>query len=152
MAFYRNPKRRGWSRDTLEPMLVSAHDKLTRPTLTNNESIEEERSNKEQAILQLEYRPNDIPTRKLRETWDECCLELLSKPTNKGGLRIKNTTIAYSRPRNIREMTQKAKLQQRLGKEVSTHFLEGSAYSHVGPFVLNLCNTLVKMCYAAVGV
>ena len=84
IAFYRNLKCIGWNKDKLEPMFVSAHDKLARPKLTNNESIEEEISNKEQLILHLEYHPNDIPKRKLRETWNECCRDLLSKPTNKG--------------------------------------------------------------------
>ena len=55
-------------------------------------------------------------------------MDLLSKPTNKGGLGTKN-----NRPRNIRETTQKAKLSQYPGKEVST-FFKGSAYSHAGPF------------------
>ena len=81
MTFYRHLKRREWIRD--KPV-VSAHDKLTCSKLTNNKSIEEEISNKEQLILHLEYHPNDIPKRKLRETWNECCRDLLSKPTNKG--------------------------------------------------------------------
>ena len=101
MAFYRNLKRRGWRRVKLEPMFVSAHDKLARPKTTNNESTEEEKSNKEQVILHLEYHPNDVPKRKLREIWDECCMDLLSKPTSKGGVGIKKTIIAYSRPKNI---------------------------------------------------
>ena len=157
MTFYRNLKRRGWSRDRLEPMFVSAHDKLTRPKLAIIESTEEEVSNKEQVILHLEYHPNDVPRQKLREIWDECCMDLLAKPTNKGGLGLKKTIIAYSRPRNIREMTQKAKLHQHPGKEVST-FFEGSAYSFAGPFFLNSHNfldshnTLVTMCYIVVGV
>ena len=89
MVFYRNLKRRGWSRDKLKPMFVSAHDKLTHPKLTNNESTEEEISNKEQVIIHLEYHPNDVPKQKLREIWDGCCMDLLSKPTNKGGVGIK---------------------------------------------------------------
>ena len=60
-------------------------------------------------------------------------MDLLSKPTSKGGLGIKKSIIAYSRPQNIREMTQKAKLHQHSEKKVST-FFEGSACSRVGPF------------------
>ena len=140
MAFYNNLKCRGWSRDKLEPMFVSAHNKLTCPKPTNNESTEKEMlSNKEQIILHLEYHPNDVPERKLREIWDDCCMDLLSKPTSKSGLGIKKTIIAYSRPQNIREMTQKAKLYQHSGKEVSI-FLRGQhKYSHAAPF-LTLCN------------
>ena len=78
-------------------------------------------------------------------------MDLLSKSSSKGVLGIKKTIIAYSRPRNIRGITQKAKLDQHPGKEVST-FFEGSTYSHVGPFFFNLCNTLVTMRYAVVGV
>ena len=50
LTFYKNLKRRGWSRDKLEPMFISAHDKLIRPKLANNKSTEEEISNKEQII------------------------------------------------------------------------------------------------------
>ena len=60
-------------------------------------------------------------------------MDLLSKPISKDGLGIKKTIITYSRPENIRELTQKAKLHQRPGKEVSI-FFEGSIYSHVAPF------------------
>ena len=96
IVFYKNLKRRGWSRDKLEPMFVSAHNKLTCPKLPNNESTEKEMiSNKERVILHLEYHPNDVAKQKLREIWDDCCMDLLSKPTSKSGLGIKKTIIAY---------------------------------------------------------
>ena len=85
VTFYKNLKRRGWSRGKLEPIFISVHDKLTRPQLANNESTEEEISTKEQIILHLEYHLNDVCTcfkQKLRELCDECCMDLLSK-TNK---------------------------------------------------------------------
>ena len=114
----------------MEPIFISARDKFTCPQLANNESTEEEISNKEQIILHLEYHLNDVPV--LRKSLENyvmnvawiCC----QKPTNKGGLGIKKTIIAYYTQyvdyglRNIRETTQKAKLHQHPGKEVSTLF------------------------------
>ena len=76
----------------------------------------------------MKYHPNDVPKLNLREIWDECCMDLLSKPTNKGGLGIKKTIIAYSTPWNSREMTQKAKLHQHPGKEVSTFLRDQHKY------------------------
>ena len=64
----KNLKRRRYSRNKLEPMFVSAHNKFTCPKPTNNESTEKEMiSNKEQIILHLENHPNDVPKQKLRE-------------------------------------------------------------------------------------
>ena len=40
VAFYKNLKCRGWSRDKLDPVFISAHNKLTCPKPTNNESKE----------------------------------------------------------------------------------------------------------------
>ena len=127
MEFYKRLKLRGWSRKQLEPMFITAHKKLISP-IREEVSEKEDFTNREQIILHLEYHPNDFPRRKLREIWSDTCEDLLSKSTGDGGLGIKNTIIAYSRPRNIREMTQKSKLHQHPGKEVST-FFKGSTFS-----------------------
>ena len=66
----------------MEPMFINAHDKLTRPKYANNESTKEKIGNKEEIILHLEYHPNDVPKQKLREIWDDCCMNILSKSTN----------------------------------------------------------------------
>merc|ERR1711862_404654 len=123
MLYYRRLRRRGWDRKTLEPIFVEAHKKIESQQ-EDSEPAEkvEEISNKEHVILHLEYHPNDIPRKKIRDLWDNHCVELLSKSVADGGLGIKKMTIAYSRPRNLRDLTQRAKLHQHPGKEVSTFF------------------------------
>ena len=76
----------------------------------------------EQILLHLEYHPDDIPREKVRQLFSEMCKPLFSRDTDDGGLGIKRTIIAYSRPRNLKDLLQKATLYQRRGKEVSTYF------------------------------
>ena len=73
-------------------------------------------------ILHMEYHPNEIPRKKIRELWNKNCGELLSKTVAEGGLGIEKTIIAYSRPKNLKDVLQSAKLYQHPGKEVSTYF------------------------------
>ena len=73
-------------------------------------------------ILHIEYHPNEIPRKKIRELWNKNCGELLSKTVAEGGLGIEKTIIAYSRPKNLKDVLQSAKLYQHPGKEVSTYF------------------------------
>ena len=73
-------------------------------------------------ILHIEYHPNEIPRKKIRELWNKNCVELLSKTVAEGGLGIEKTIIAYSRPKNLKDVLQSAKLYQHPGKEVSTFF------------------------------
>ena len=121
MKFYRNMKARGWDRKLLEPMFITAYNKAkAQPEHQSNANLEEVKP-KERMILHLEYHPNDIPRKLIRRTWDKYCREYLSKPISDGGLGIKETIIAYSRPRNLKDVLQNAKLQQLPGKEVSTY-------------------------------
>ena len=76
----------------------------------------------EQIVLHLEYHPNDIPRKRVRQLFAETCEPLLSRDINNGGLGIKRTIIAYSRPRNLKDLLQSAKLYEKKGKEVSTYF------------------------------
>ena len=102
-------------------MFTTAYNKAKAQPEHYSSTILEEVRPKELMILHLEYHPNDIPHNMIRRTWDKCCGKYLSKPMSDGGLGIKKTIIAYSRPRNLRDMLQKAKLQQIPGKEVSTY-------------------------------
>ena len=89
-----------------------------------------------QIVLHLEYHSYDVPRRKVRQLL-ETCEPLFSRDTDDKGLGIKRTIIAYSRPRNRRDLLQKAKLYQKRGKEeVSTDFQElGQCYRTLAPFL-----------------
>ena len=75
-------------------------------------------------FLHFEYHKNDIPKSRVRAIYDKHCKELLSTR-----LGIKQLTIAYSRPENIKDTITKAKLHQAPGHEASKYY-SGSKHHH----------------------
>ena len=119
MLFYNRLKDRGWPRATLEPIFVAAHEKI-RSQFRSSKRLDpkpEQNSAEPQIILHLEYHPDDIPRKRVRELYERHCGELLRRI-----LRVKRAIVAYSRPLNLRDLLQSAKLHQTKGKEVSTFF------------------------------
>ena len=47
-------------------------------------------------------------------------MEFLEKDTNEGGLGIKRVIFAYSRPRNLKDLLQRAKLHENKEYKAST--------------------------------
>ena len=122
MKFYQRVKGRGWDAETLKAMFVEAHEKTRiRPEARSREK-EDKVDNKHRMILHLEYHPDDIPRKLLRNAWSKHCGEFLSQKPADGGIGLKETIIAYSRPRNLKDMLMKAKLQEHAGYEVSSNF------------------------------
>jgi len=112
---------RGWDRSTMKDWIISADEKIQQeqneqPTSASTES-EEPVSNKERVFLHFEYHKNDIPKSRVRAIYDKNCKELLSTR-----LGIKQLTIAYSRPKNIKDTITKAKLHQAPGHEASKYY------------------------------
>ena len=120
MKYYNHLKDRGWTRQQLEPIFISAHDKIINPDKTNTKKANE-MSNREIAILHMEYNKFDIPRWEIREIWNETC-SLLEQDVSDGGLGIKRMICAYSRPKNLRDLLQSAKLRELEGHEASTYF------------------------------
>ena len=61
-------------------------------------------------ILHIEFHPDDIPRKIVRDLWSEHCGEHLSKNIEDDELGIKQTILAYSRPNMLRDLLQKAKI------------------------------------------
>jgi hypothetical protein len=119
MSFYKRLKDRGWDRRTLETAFVSAHMKITSPP-AKEKKTKDEISNRETVILHFEYNRHDIQRKKVREIWNETC-GLLEKSISEGGLDIKRVICAYSRPRNLRDLLQRAQLHQNPDHKASTY-------------------------------
>ena len=64
----------------------------------------------------MEYHTNDIPKTQVRALYDHYCKSTFE------GLGIKQFTVAYSRPPNIKDSVTKAKLHQAPGKEASKYY------------------------------
>ena len=121
MKFYTRLRERGWDRKTLEPIFIAAHNKFESQS-EKIKSTQKDEPFKNLMILHVEYHPNEIPRKKICKLWQKHCGDLLSKKVSEGGLGIEKTIIAYSRPKNLKDVLQSAKLHQHPGKEVSTVF------------------------------
>ena len=112
----------------IKQWVLSADDKIQQESqqkrLLQSQSIEptyipteEPTTNKERVFLHFEYHKNDIPKNKVRAIYESTCNEILSSK-----LGIKQLTIAYSRPKNIKDTITKAKLHQAQGREASKYY------------------------------
>ena len=112
---------RGWDRTTMKHWIISADIKIQQETLQQTQpthvTTEEPLTNKERVFLHFEYHKNDIPKNKVRAIYETTCKDLLSSR-----LGIKQLTIAYSRPKNIKDTITKAKLHQAPGREASKYY------------------------------
>ena len=122
MLFYKRLRARGWDRATIEPIFITAYNKISHqpeepPTLKKQRT--ESPSFRDLMIIHLEYHPDDIPRKKIREIYSQHCAEKFESI-----LGIQRTIVAYSNPPNLRDLLQSAKLFEQKGSEVST-FLGG---------------------------
>ena len=67
--------------------------------------------------IHWEYHPNDIPRRLIRRLYNKHLAEILMD-----NLGYNQLTVAYSRPKNLRELLTKAKLYEVPGLEASTYY------------------------------
>ena len=123
MLLYKRLKDRGWDRKTLEPMFIWAHEEIVSPRKKRKKE-EEPVSNRSIVLVHSEYNKFDIQRKKVREIWNDT-MELLEKDISEGGLGIKRVIFAYSRPRNLKDLLQRAKLYQNKDHKASSYFLGG---------------------------
>ena len=92
-------------------MNVWLHNKITSP----RKKIQEEPiSDREIVIVHSEYNRHNTERENIREIWNET-MGLLEKDSNKGGLGIKQVILAHARPRNLKDLLQRAKLYEKKG-------------------------------------
>ena len=109
----------------MKDYILTADAKLTERLTTKpptclpsqNSTTESELTNHERLFLHWEYHPNDIPRKNVRSIYNNICKELFEDV-----LDIKQTTIAYSRPKNLKDVLTKAKLHQAPGREASKFY------------------------------
>ena len=65
--------------------------------------------------MHIEYGRNDLPRNVVRAIFDLTCKEMCEK------IGMCDFTIAYSRPKNIKDLVTKAKLHMAPGKEASKY-------------------------------
>ena len=120
MLLYKRLKDRGWDRKTLEPIFIWSHNEIISPRKKRKEELEPI-TNRDIAIVHSEYNRHDIQRKKIREIWNDT-MGLLEKDIDEGGLGIKRVIFAYSRPRNLKDLLQRAKLHKNKEYKASTFF------------------------------
>ena len=116
---------RGWDKSTMRHYILTADAKIqhnhkhpnTTPTTIPTTEPTEEPNNKERLFLHWDYHRDDIPRNKLRDLYNLHCEHEFANT-----LGIKQTTICYSRPKNIKDLLTKAKLHQAPGREASKFY------------------------------
>ena len=109
----------------MKEYILTADAKLTKRLTTKpltsltspNPTTESKLTNHERIFLNWEYHPNDIPRKNVRAIFNDTCKELFDD-----ALGIKQITIAYSRPKNLKDVLTKAKLYQVPGREASKFY------------------------------
>ncbi|EJK50302.1 hypothetical protein THAOC_30752 [Thalassiosira oceanica] len=92
---------RGWDRTYIKSLIQSADSRLrsaeAQPSTTPNDR--RPLTNKERLFLHYEYHPGGMPRGQIRQIYQSTCGELLESR-----LGIKQMTVAYSRPKNVRDV------------------------------------------------
>ena len=114
---------RGLDRRVMQEYMLKANAKLNAKANTPTDPlplrtpVPVTSDGKDRLFLHMEYHPDDIPRKHVRALYERHCKELFEQ-----GLRITQTTAAYSRPQNISEALTWAKLHQESGKPASKYY------------------------------
>lgn len=109
---------RGWNRVTMRQYILDADRRLNiRVPTANPSTTPTTLNNKERLFIHMEYHERDIPRKLVRAIYDFTC-----KDTFENILGIQQTTIAYSRPQNIKDLLTKAKLHEAPGKQINKYY------------------------------
>ena len=122
MQFHKRLKIRGWDKITLDLIFTVVRRQLLSKQERTNKIQVNEISTRDRMILHSEFHPDDIQHKIVHDLWSKDCGEYLSEHIEDGGIGIKQTIIAYSRQKHLRDVLQKARLYQLPGKEVSSYF------------------------------
>ena len=116
---------RGWDRTYIKSLILSADSRLRSAEAQSSTTPNDRRplTNKERLFLHYEYHPSGMPRGEIRQIYQSTCGELLESC-----LGIKQMTVAYSRPKNVRDVLVRAKLHQAPGHGASTYFQRGGDF------------------------
>ena len=122
-TLYRHLLARSHRSEDILPIFLQAHRKILAPTSHPTQqpttpTLALPPTNERRLFLHFKFHPNDIPRSTIRRLYDKHCAPFERK------LRIKRPTIAYSRPRNIRDHVSQAKLHEAPGRSSKYHMGE----------------------------
>ena len=116
---------RGWNKTLLKRIILESNSKLERLALLPRATLptppaDNPINSPNRLFIHMEYSKNDMPKKAVRSIVDATLSHTLKE------LNVTQTTVAYSRPKNLKDLLSKAKLHQEKGKEVSTYYTGGA--------------------------
>ena len=116
---YTHMKARGWPHHLLAEWIMKSADKLEHdlslPQAETNKGKESDTTSNRRAFVHLQFHPYGLSRTQVRAAFDETCDNFRGTDAE-----IDQLTVAFSRPRNIRDELISARLHQVEGQEAST--------------------------------
>jgi hypothetical protein len=90
-----------------------------------NKSIPDNESKEERVFFFREFHPRDISRKTIRDAYDDTCLPLFksAETPDENFMEISQLTVAYNRPKNLRDLVSPSKLTETPGGEVETYIV-----------------------------
>ena len=125
VLLYQRLAERGWDSSLLARLFDDASAKVEKNGPSKSQQRKEVAANDgrpNRIFIHTEFHPGGIPRKEIRRAFEETCGEAFRNLATESGnrMQIKQTTIAYSRPKNLRDMLTSAKLTEVEGRGVST--------------------------------
>ena len=108
MQFHKRLKIRGWDKITLDLIFTVVRRQLLSKQERTNKIQVNEISTRDRMILHSEFHPDNILRTIVCDVWSKHHGKYLSTNIEDGGIGIKQTILAYSRPKYLRDLLQKA--------------------------------------------
>lgn len=113
---FRRMKARGWKPELLKELFLQAADRLELPKPAIAGVLDEEEvKRRDRLFIHMKYHPRGITRCQIRTAFDRICDNFRDTAAE-----IKQVTIAFSRPKNLRDELVSARLHQPEGRETST--------------------------------
>ena len=123
-SLYRRLLARAHRAEDIRPIFLEAHEKIkheTRhPPAPKPAATPLNEQDERQLFFHAQYHPGDIPRSTVRRLYDQHCGDLRDK------LKVLPPIIAYTRPKNIRDLVSRTKLHEAPGKTSSRYPFRGS--------------------------
>ena len=125
VLLFRRLLARGWDEALLKNLFDNASTKVetlrTSRTQERKDATNDE-TRRQRLFIHSEYHPDGIPKKKIRQAFKETCGDAFQDlaTENGGTMKITETTICYSRPKNLCDLLTSAKLKEVKGRGVST--------------------------------
>lgn len=132
--FYTYVLKRGYNEESVKPIFIEAAEKLDARAKCKlllkdaedwNKSIPDNKSKEERVFFFREFHPRDISRKTIRDAYDDTCLPLFksAETPDENFMEISQLTVAYNRPKNLRDLVSPSKLTETPGGEVETYIV-----------------------------